>query len=55
MPSGYVYGAATAACADPELAEAITERVLTSAVRKPRGDRLDRARLIEEAVVLPLP
>jgi DNA-binding NarL/FixJ family response regulator len=50
--AGYVYGAATAACADSELAEAITERVLASAFGTAGGERLDRARLVEEAVLL---
>jgi hypothetical protein len=50
--AGYVYGAATAACADPELAEAIAERVLTAAIRSPCGGLADRGRLVEEAVVL---
>jgi DNA-binding NarL/FixJ family response regulator len=62
MPSGgaralldharYVYGAARAACADPELAEAISERVLTAAARASCGDPVDRARLVEQALVL---
>jgi hypothetical protein len=50
--AGYVYGAASAACADPVLAEAIAERVLTAAVRAPCGEPPDRGRLVEEAVVL---
>jgi DNA-binding CsgD family transcriptional regulator len=50
--AGYVYSAAGAACADPELAEAIAERVLTAAIRAPCGEPPDRARLVEEAVVL---
>lgn len=49
--AGHVYGAATTACADPELAEAITERVMTAAVRT-AGGPLDRAHLVEQAVVL---
>lgn len=48
-----VYAAALPACSDPQVAEAITERVLTSAVRQGGGDvRLDCQRLIEEAIVL---
>jgi DNA-directed RNA polymerase specialized sigma24 family protein len=50
--AGHVYGAARAACADPELAEAIAERVLTAAVRSPCSGRLERKRLVEEALVL---
>jgi hypothetical protein len=50
--AGYVYGAATAACADHDLAEAIAERVLSVALRAPCGEPPDRARLVEEALVL---
>ena len=50
--AGYVYGAAVAACADPELADAIAERVMTSAIRIGCANGLDRARLVEDAVLL---
>jgi DNA-binding NarL/FixJ family response regulator len=50
--AGYVYGAATAACADPSLAEAVAERVLTSATRSGCGEAVERGRLVEEALVL---
>lgn len=50
--AGEVYSAARAACADPELAEAVAERVMIAAARTSCGDQLDRARLVEQALVL---
>jgi hypothetical protein len=48
-----VYSAAAAACRDPSLAEAVAERVLTSAARAGTGCvGFDRRRLVEQAVVL---
>jgi Sigma-70, region 4 len=49
--AGPVYSAAAAACRDPSLAEAVAERVLTSAAGA--GEACcDRRRLVEQAVVL---
>jgi hypothetical protein len=51
--AGPVYSAAAAACNDRSLAEAVAERVLTSAARSGGGNvRVDRLRLVEQAVVL---
>jgi hypothetical protein len=53
--TGPVYSAAAAACRDPSLAEAVAERVLTSAARAGAGEAGlpgDRRRLVEQAVVL---
>jgi DNA-binding NarL/FixJ family response regulator len=51
--AGSVYAATVAACRHEQIAEAITERVVTSALRSNGWDAsLDRSRLIEQAVVL---
>jgi Sigma-70, region 4 len=48
--AGPVYSAAAAACGGDEMAEAVAQRVLASAVRAPGS--LDRRHLIREAVLL---
>lgn len=50
--AGPVYSAAAAACGGHEMAEAVAQRVLASAVRARDPESLDRRHLIQEAVLL---